>query len=92
MRKHKDRKHAQWSASATERNWLCPGNLALAEDIVKPPTSRAADWGTACHTVSEKLMRKEAVTIGDEIETDRHIFSVDQEMMECAWVYVDYIR
>ena len=92
MRKHKDRKHAQWSASATERNWLCPGNLALGEDIVKPPTSRAADWGTACHTVSERLVRKEAITIGDEIETDRHIFHVDQEMMDCAWVYVDYIR
>ena len=92
MRKHKDRKHAKWSASSTARNWLCAGNLALAEDVVARPESKAAAWGTACHEVSEKMLRKEPVELGDEIETERHIFYVDQEMMDCAWVYVDYIR
>ena len=93
MRKHKDRKHAQWSASSTERNWLCPGNLAIGEDIPARPENKAAAWGTACHQVSEQLLlKKHPINIGDEIETERHIFYVDQEMMDCAWVYVDYIR
>ena len=94
MRKpQKARKHAQWSASSTERNWLCPGNLAISEDIPKRPSNQAAEWGTACHTVAERLLKKDVpVDIGDEIETERSIFYVDQEMMDCAWVYVDYIR
>src|SRR6187431_3264464 len=93
MRKHKDRKHAQWSASSTERNWLCPGNLAIGEDVPARPENKAAAWGTACHQVSEHLLNKNvSVTIGDEIETERHVFYLDQEMMDCAWVYVDYIR
>jgi hypothetical protein len=93
MRKHKDRKHAQWSASSTARNWLCPGNLAISEDIVRAPESKAAAWGTACHEVSERLLRLDVpIDIGDEITTDRHIFHIDQEMMDCAYVYVDYIR
>lgn len=92
MRKHHTRKHAQWSASSTERNWLCPGNLAVSEDITRPPESKAAAWGTACHEVAEKLLGKRIVAIGDEIETDRHVFYVDQEMLDCAYAYVDYIR
>jgi len=94
MRKpQKARKHAQWSASSTERNWLCPGNLAIGEDIPPRPSNKAAEWGTACHTVAERLLKKEVpIDIGDEIETERSIFYVDQEMMDCAWVYTDYIR
>lgn len=91
-KKHSDRKHAQWSASSTERNWLCPGNIALAQDVVKAPESKPASWGTACHEVSEKLLTHKPIAIGDEIETERHIHYVDQEMMDCAYVYVDYIR
>jgi hypothetical protein len=89
---HKDRKHTQWSASSTERNWLCPGNLALVQDILPRPEGKAAAWGTACHEVSEKLLVKSKVEIGEVIETERHTFTVDQEMMDVAWVYVDYIR
>jgi len=87
------RTHAQWSASATARNWLCPGNLALAFDIVAPPESKPAAWGTACHEVAERLLKLDVpVDIGDEIETDRHIFYIDQEMLDCANVYFDYIH
>jgi len=32
------------------------------------------------------------IDIGDEIETERHVFYVDQEMMDCANVYFDYVR
>jgi hypothetical protein len=92
MRKHHTRKHAQWSASATSRNWLCPGNLALAQDVPLATESRAAAWGTACHEVAEKLLRKQHVDIGTEISTERHVFHVDQEMTDCAYAYVDYIR
>jgi len=92
MRKHKDRKHAQWSASSTERNWLCPGNLAIGEDVPARPENKAAAWGTACHEVSEKLLKREPIEAGFELETERHVFYVDQDMLDCAWVYVDYIR
>lgn len=91
-RNHKARKHAQWSASATERNWLCPGNLAIGEDVPARPEGKAAAWGTVCHEVAEKLLTKQPVEVGFEHETERHIFYVDQEMLDCAWVYVDYIR
>lgn len=91
MRKHKDRKHDEWSASSTERNWLCPGNLAISKDLVKTPENKAAAWGTACHQVSEKLLTQNLIEIGEEITTERHVFYVDQEMVDCALVYTDYI-
>lgn len=89
---HKDRAHAQWSASATERNWLCPGNIALGVDTLKPPESKAAAWGTACHEVAEKLLNGEEVELGFRIETERFVFFVDTEMLETANRYVGYIR
>jgi len=91
MRRHKDRKHDEWSASATERNWLCPGNLAISKDLVKPPENKAAAWGTACHEVSEKRLSGTPMDIGDEIETERHVFLVDQEMLDCTRAYTDYV-
>lgn len=90
--RHKDRTHAQWSASSTERNWLCAGNLALSMDSVRPPESRAAAWGTACHEVSERILLGTPVEIGDKFDTERFSFYVDLEMLETANAYVDYIN
>lgn len=90
--RHKDRSHAQWSASSTERNWLCPGNLALVQDIVSMPESKAAAWGTACHEVSEAELKGKPLEIGAKIETERHVFYVDQEMLDVSAVYTGYIR
>ena len=90
--RHKDRTHAQWSASATERNWLCSGNLALSMDSVRPPESKAAAWGTACHEVAEKLLNGQSVEPGDVFSTERHTFYADLEMLDTAGAYVEYIR
>ena len=90
-RKHSERAHAQWSASSTERNWLCPGNIALNLDAVKPPESKAAAWGTACHQIAEKMLKGETVVIGDRIETERYVFYVDDEFLQVAGEYVGHI-
>jgi hypothetical protein len=90
--RHKDRSHAQWSASSTERNWLCPGNIALALDVVTPPENKAAAWGTACHEVSEAELNGKPLDSGAKIETERHVFYVDQEMLDVSAVYTSYIR
>jgi hypothetical protein len=90
--RHKERAHAQWSASSTERNWLCPGNIALSMDVVKPPEGKAAAWGTACHEISEIVLKGGTVASGDRFETERHVFFADVEMVETAGAYVEYIR
>lgn len=95
METHSDREHATWSASATERNWNCPGALALTMDLPES-TSEAADWGTVAHEVSEICLRENrdaAEFIGQtrkgkkfEIEID------DDELAETAQVYIDRVR
>jgi Protein of unknown function (DUF2800). len=89
---HSARAHAQWSASSTERNWLCPGNIALIRDVMTPPESKAAAWGTACHELTEKVLKGDTVETGEVFETERHVFYVDQEMLEVSRVYTDYIK
>jgi len=91
---HATRDHATWSASSTERNWQCAGALALTKNL--PDTSgEAADWGTACHQISEKCLRHgtmPAEYIGTIEKGKKHEFEVDEEMAETAWTYVDYVR
>jgi hypothetical protein len=91
---HAERAHATWSASSTDRNWNCPGALALTIDMPET-TSEAADWGTACHQISERCLRNgtDAVDyIGTTEKGKEHSFEVDDEMADCAQMYVDYVR
>lgn len=94
MSVHADREHAVWSASATSRNWACPGALALTMDL-PDDSNEAADWGTACHQISEKCLRegKDPIDfLGTTEKGKKHSFEVDEEMAETAAVYVDYVR
>lgn len=94
MADHGSRDHATWSASSTERNWACPGALALTMNLPER-TSEAADWGTACHQVAEKCLRsgKDAADfIGTTEKGKEYSFEVDDEMAETAQMYVDYVR
>jgi hypothetical protein len=87
--------HATWSASATARNWACPGALALCAKAPQQPESEAAAWGTACHTVSEDCLREgrdPAEWIGRVVRTKEHAIEVDEEMADTARFYVDYVR
>lgn len=94
MTAHSDREHATWSASATERNWNCPGALALTMDL-PDDTSEAADWGTCCHQIAEACLRDgrdAAEWIGKTVTGKKHSFECDDEMAETTQVYVDFVR
>jgi hypothetical protein len=92
---HAARAHATWSASSTERNWNCPGALALTIDLPET-TSQAADWGTCAHEIAEHCLfdpNKQADSfIGQTIKGKSYSFEVDEEMAETAQMYVDYCR
>lgn len=88
--------HATWSASATARNWACPGALTLAARAgAEDRESEAAAWGTACHEVAEKALRSGGVAIewlDTVIKTDRFEIRVDEEMVDTAQQFVDYVQ
>lgn len=90
---HAERLHDEWSASASDRRWACPGSLALEQDAPPDKESHAAAWGTACHELAELLLRERpAGSRPVEVQTKSHTISVDDEMHEVAWVFVDYVR
>lgn len=92
---HASRAHAAWSASASERLWACPGSLILnaGQDDKE---SEAAAWGTAAHEVAEWTLRNPdrpcAAYPHYTVKTKRHTITVDDEVVECAQTYVDYVR
>ena len=95
MDAHHTRAHAVWSASATARNCVCPGAIAmssLCEDVER----EAAAWGTCAHQIAEKCLRGRlddaAAAIGTTEVSGKFEFVVDEEMANCAQVYVDYVR
>jgi len=91
---HADREHATWSASATERNWNCPGALALTKDL-PDDTSEAADWGTCAHQIAEKVLTGKIEAAADLVgmteKGKKYSFEVDEEMADTAQMYVDYV-
>jgi hypothetical protein len=94
MTDHGARAHATWSASASDRLWACPGSLALTAGL-PDKESEAAAWGTACHQLAERCLRSggDAVTFLDWVEhTKSHVFKIDDEMVETAQAYIDYVR
>lgn len=99
MNDHSTRTHSQWSASASARNFACPGALRLIEEVGRDDVeSEAAAWGTACHELAESCLRlfdtdaSAYVGNGTVIHTKAHRFEVDDEMAECAQEYIDYVR
>jgi hypothetical protein len=90
---HASRGHAAWSASASERLWACPGSLTLNAGLADKE-SEAAAWGTAAHEVAERCLRtgNDATHyLGTIVSTKSHKIEVDDEVAECAQVYVDYV-
>jgi hypothetical protein len=87
--------HATWSASASARLWACPGSLALSAKVPPQPSGAAAQWGTACHTVSEDCLRngrEPEEWIGRTVDVGDGKVECDEEMADTAKVYVDYVR
>lgn len=93
---HGSRHHAAWSASASARNWACPGALALISFLgVEDRESRAAAWGTACHQVAEHCLREgqdAADFIGRAVRTTSFAFEFDDEIAECTQTFLDYVN
>jgi hypothetical protein len=87
---HAARDHATWSASASDRRWACPGSLALEADAPPDKESPAAAWGTACHEVAEALLTGHPTP--QTVSTKGHSFVVDDEMLEAAWEFVNYVE
>lgn len=93
---HADRGHAQWSASASARNFACPGAIALIESLgIEDREGKAAAWGTACHQVAEMCLRdgRDAVDhLGETVKTKEHSLVFDDVMAECTQAFLDYVR
>lgn len=95
MTAHAERSHAKWSASATSRRVHCLGSLALESRLPEPPESIHAARGTAAHEVAEKCLREGAEAIsflGTIVKTKEHEIEIDEELINSAQIYVDYVR
>ena len=92
---HADRAHAQWSASATARNWTCAGALAMATIAPEDKESIHAARGTAAHTIAEKALRADGdcgAFLGTVEKTKSYEIEIDEELVNSAQMYVDYCR
>lgn len=86
--------HSTWAASASDRNFNCPGAIAMTDGLAET-TSSAADWGTCCHAIAADCLQKNtdaAAWVGLAIKGKQFEFEVDDEMADTAQVYVDYCR
>ena len=81
--------HAKLSPSAAKRWLACPGSVALGSDVVDPG-SRAADEGTAGHSLFEKSLRlgKRARFWQGEIIEDVKVTAEMVEWVESAVAWV----
>lgn len=84
-----------FSASQLERLFACPGSSVLTRGIPRKSSQYSA-WGTGTHELSALALEH-----GDHIYAERHgttikadgfEFTVDDEMVEVAKVYTDYVR
>jgi hypothetical protein len=87
--------HSKWAASASARNLICAGNIALLEGLPHIPSGYPAKWGTVCHGIVERCLNngsEASAYIGEVIDEEGTVFVIDEEFVECATVYTDYVR
>lgn len=95
MTAHSTRAHATWSASATARNWVCAGAIAMESMAGDEQESIYAATGTACHAISERCLVQTidpSALLGETVAVGKYKIVVDQEMVDGAEMYVDYVR
>ena len=93
--KHAQRDHAVWSASATAANWTCPGRMSMVTLAPEDEESIHAARGTACHEIAERALRFETQCedyLGETIKTKKFEIEIDEELVESAQMYVDYVN
>lgn len=98
---HHQRAHMTWAASATQRNWTCAGALAMATLAGEEVESEYAARGTAAHEIAEQVLKYSSPTdqpfgvedcLGNVVHTKQHEIKVDQEIVDTAQMYVDYVE
>lgn len=91
---HHTRLHSVWAASATSRNSVCAGAIALSS-LCEERESEAAAWGSCAHQISERCLRGslEAISfLGGVEKHGKFEFPIDEDMINTAQEYVDYVR
>lgn len=91
---HHTRSHSIWSASATSRNSVCAGGIAM-ETMCEDRETEAAAWGTASHQIGDRSLKDGGDAsrwLGQVEKSDKFEFVVDDEMANCSQEYVDYCR
>jgi hypothetical protein len=90
--------HALLSPSASNIWLKCPGMPKLAQDVPYQVSEAAAN-GTLVHQMVEAQLkdRLDNITLEDyylnkEENIEDFIITIDQSMIDCAKVYVDYVR
>lgn len=84
-----------FSASQLERLFACPGSAVLTQGIPRKSSQYSA-WGVGTHELSAKALELGYHVYtelhGTTIKADGFEFTVDDEMVEVAKVYTDYVR
>lgn len=92
-----DKAHSPLGASVAQRNLNCYGAVNLIKQAPTPAASLFAAEGTVAHIVAEKKLLQhlgrcdDAPQLGDQLEADGFVFTVDEEMLDAAEVYVSTI-
>lgn len=86
---HASREHALLSASSAHRWLACPASAVAAEAYPNPDTEFTRE-GTLAHEVAEKVVI--AYRPGCDYLRTLNLEDIDQEMIDCAQAYNDYIQ
>ena len=87
---HADRDHALLSASSAHRWLACPASAVAAEAYPNPDTEFTRE-GTLAHEVAEVFARGKTLQL-KEVDKEQGQAYIDQEMLDCATAYSDYIQ
>ena len=84
-----------FGASQLERLFDCPGSAVLTAGALRTSTSYSA-WGVGTHSLAaDALERGDSVyeqALGGKISADGFEFDIDDEMVDVAKFYTDYVR
>ena len=91
LNNHAERAHALLSASSAHR-WLeCPASAVAAEAYTEQDTEYTHE-GTLAHEVAEAVAKAARKGLHPSIERYTSPGGINQEMIDCAWGYADYIQ
>src|ERR1700688_1150891 len=85
--------HAKFSPSSAHRWMRCPGSIAM-ESGLPDTSSRHSSEGTAAHTIAARALsygKRAEFFIGETVEADGLVFTVDQDMADALQMYIDEV-